>query len=182
MRETANEQTNDIDAIIVPILESEKIVISACDGTETFVKFSTRRFFKRKPFFTSVVYHSSEPWPYNEPGKATPDTPIHVYGLKAEATFGEMFSLWQPRLENYCFTEHQIKKFCERYSGMLIGRDRSARTFFVMKVKGNFFGCSMLGMYADDYMTKEFHIHILPLESSISWEGGFSHRLIVPVR
>jgi hypothetical protein len=105
----------------------ENMIIESLDGKATITD-------AKKTF----VYIDSDfkGWGLNKKGEATKETPIQPYELVQDANFAKIFSSFA-NLDEACFTQAQIIRFCEKYPRQL--RQEGYANFFLLKMDGEYF-------------------------------------------
>ena len=154
------------NAILRLISKGETIVIDACDGSETLVS--------AKDVFNSDIDGDFKNLDTNKPGIATKEQAVDVHELVKDATFAQMFGSLGTDLDKLCLTQSQIKNFCKKHPEWL--RQNGYATFFLFKVKGQFF-------VADVRVLSDGLVVDVPrFEHDYVWCAEYSHRLVVPQR
>ncbi|MDD5528387.1 MAG: hypothetical protein PHO56_05490 [Patescibacteria group bacterium] len=133
-RKLFSEKTEDKK--VAPILKflsgDEKLVIEALDGKK-FI-------YGDKKVFESDIDSDFENYGLKKAGVATPETAVRVYEMVEDAVFAKMFTSLSGDLDKLCLTQHQIKRFCVKYSNWLC---RGYSTFFLFKMNGEYFVASV---------------------------------------
>jgi hypothetical protein len=140
----------------------EKIMIEALDGKATITD-------AKKTF----VYIDSDfkGWGLNKKGEATKETPIQPYELVQDANFAKIFSSFA-NLDEACFTQAQIIRFCEKYPRQL--RQEGYGNFFLLKMDGEYF-VALVDVHSDGLKADVGRFDIDDV-----WSAECRHRVFVP--
>ncbi len=110
------------------LYETEVIAIGATDGTETLAQAGD--------VFTGWIDPDFKNWELDSPSVATSPMPVMVTELTKNGTFAEIYKSLGELLDDLCFSQAQIKKFCVEHRSKL---STDYGTFFLFKKHGNFF-------------------------------------------
>ena len=142
----------------------ESLVLDAVDGAETLAD--------AKDVF-AYIDPDFKNWSVDERGPATEEAPIAVYEMCRSATFAQMFGELSIDTNKLCLTQHQIKKFVEKFLKWLHKDDYG--TFFLFESKGNFFVALV-----DSNSSGRLLVHVYHFEGSHVWDAENRRRLVVP--
>ncbi len=99
---------------VLRLLTTEKkLIIKATDGKKTLAQ--------AKDTFNGFIDPKFKNRGLDNPGVATPDTPIDMYEVIADATFKDMFCSLSGDLDKLCLTQSQIEEFCRTNNDLLQG-------------------------------------------------------------
>ena len=150
----------------LPILQrfssDESMIIESLDGKAIITD-------AKKTF----VYIDSDfkGWGLNKKGEATKETPVQPYELVQDANFAKIFNSFT-NLDEACFTQAQIIRFCEKYPRQL--RQEGYANFFLLKMDGEYFVAHVYvgsgGLGAD----------VCRFAYDGVWRAGFRRRVFAP--
>ena len=141
------------------LFETEKIVIGATDGTETF---------KSSGLFTGGIYGVSVPATVENP-TSTQETTVAVHEMVEDGNYQTLFvSLGKAGEQEY--EQSQIVAFCRVHPDKL--RKDGYGTFF--RLKGGF----VAGVDVDD--DGRLRVYVRPFSNDFVWYARFAHRLVAP--
>ena len=158
----------------LPILKlisgGQGLVIGACDGKRIIAK--------AKEVFRSGIDSDFERWRANEPGQPTPKTVPDVHEMVKDATFSQMFGFLGADIDDvgsmrkYCFTQHQIIDFVEKYPDWL--RADGYATFFLFQSHDEFFVAGVC------VSSDGLFVRVSRFEDGHVWRAGRRRRVVVP--
>ncbi|HBR72000.1 MAG TPA: hypothetical protein DEA27_04355, partial [Candidatus Moranbacteria bacterium] len=146
------------------ISSGETLVIDDCDGTKILADADD---------IFSYIDSDLRNWGADESGPAIEKTPVQVYELEKNGKFSQIYGAHSSDLDRLCLTQHQIKKFVQKYRNWL--RTEGYGTFFLFKSKGHFF-VAYVYFYSDGKLCVLVH----RLESGGVWSDGDRRRFVVP--
>jgi hypothetical protein len=142
-----------------------EVVLKACDGKQTIAKDG-------KSVFTGWIDRDFVHYGANEPGPATPETPVTVYELVKDASFARMFGSLSNDNDKLVLTQAQILEFVRDHENLL--RTDGYATFFLFKSNGKFFVARVRGDVAG------LGADVRHFEYDYTWFARFGHRVVVP--
>lgn len=145
------------------ISEGQRIIIPACDGSQSIAR-ATETFAWIDPDFND--------WKLEYPGQPTHETPVRVFEQQENATFKEMVKSLRVGKNKLCFEQDQIIAFCKTHKEWL--REGGGGTFFFFKKGRNFFVAGV-SVRADG-----LDVGVCPFGYDLVWGGGCRPRLVVP--
>lgn len=142
----------------------ETIIIPACDGTQTLAQ--------ARKTFSAHLDPDFKNWGLDKLGKPTKETVASVYKMAKNATFAQMFGSLKADLDKLCFTQHQIKKFCEKHPDRL--RADGAGTFFLFKAEDQFFVAHVQARSS----CMDADVHRFDYDGV--WDSDYRRRVVLP--
>ncbi len=142
----------------------ENLIIDNCDGSEILADASD--------VFTWIDSDLRN-WDADEKGQATENIPVQVYELEKDGKYPQIYSAHSSDLDMLCLTQHQIKKFVQKYQNWL--QTDGYATFFLFKSNSYYFvafvyfrshGRLGVGVYRPGY--------------GHTWDAGNRHRFVLP--
>ena len=137
-------------------------IIEALDGKTTIAKADK--------IFNAYIDTSFKKWKLDKPGVATKETGVKGYELIQDANFITIFGQFN-NLDEACFTQAQIVRFCEKYPSRL---KRDCNNFFLFKENDEYFLACVL-VESNDLL-----VFVNRLSRSSIWLAVDCHHLFVP--
>ena len=123
----------------------------------------------------STNVQNFEGWGLNQAGSETPETLFDVTELVGYGTFKEIYLSISNDLEKIVMSQHQIIRFCEKYSEWL--RSDTLANYFLIKVKGVYF---VISLYMNSSRDLSARVYPIRLEFLNGPSGNRYHRFITP--
>lgn len=149
--------------------------IGMCDGKETVLDAQRDIFIPKTAF--DIVHHDIDELfddPYNAPTRAAH---AHVFELKQNAMFAQMFKQLHKNPRKLCFTENQIVEFVRTHGEWLRVNDFCS-TFFPFSFAKGKVGILVV-VFAAEVSKEQFAFYSYKIWSRCEWSVNFTRRLVV---
>lgn len=151
-------------SILRLISGEEKLMIEALDGKA--------RISDAKKIFKSYIDVDFANFGFNQSNLASTETLFDVSEMTSGGKFVQIFFSITPDLSKIFMTQHQIIRFCEKYSTWL--RQEGHATLFLTKLKGVYFVVHV--RVSSGGMSVRVH----PITYDCIWHGAYRHRVVSP--
>lgn len=153
------------------ISQDKKVIIKACDGTQTLAN--------AKNVFRSGIDPDFKNWGLDNSSAATVETVAEVYELIKDANFVRMFKSFDIDLDKLCLNQNQIKDFCVENSEWL--RKGGYGNFFLFRkdekkpaTPENLF-VAYVGVHGDG-----LYVYVNRFEYDLVWNAELRRRVVLP--
>ncbi len=156
---------------VPPLLSrEEKLVIPPCDGTENLVN--------AEDVFPGNLYELHEnckDWGLDNPSISTDEKRVEAFKFTRSMNSAETFGYFRIDLRLMCFTQHQIKSFCQEHAMRFLERGNVQVLLFLFKEGKSFFVAHVRKSYGQLLReVKEF-------ENGGAYTAGYPRCVIIPV-
>jgi hypothetical protein len=160
----AEEAVQKATPSILKLLSTdETLTIEALNGKE-FI-------YGDKKVFKSYIDDDFKNLKLDKASEATKEISVQVHELVENATFAKMFTSLSGDLDKLCLTQHQIKRFCVKYSSQL---SQNGATFFLFKLNGEYF-VARVHVFSDG-----LHVLVYRFVYGNLWYAESCPRVVVP--
>jgi len=165
LKEAIRELAQEVKPFTKLISGGKQIAIGATDGTETLANAGD--------VFKGWVDPDFKNWDLDVPSDPTKETKVQVHEMVQDGTFAQIFNGFGTDLNDLCFSQAQIKKFCKEHADWL--RTEGYGTFFLFK-KGEQFFVAYVYVSSDG-----LDVHVRRLDyGAYVWDAEYALRVVVP--
>ncbi|MEI7451795.1 MAG: hypothetical protein WCK37_01175 [Candidatus Falkowbacteria bacterium] len=151
--------------ILRPLILDETMLIEDIVNSEVSIA-------KAKATFKSHIDDNFKNWGLDKSSVDTAEINVKPFELIANAKFAEIFTSFSNDLDELCFTQAQIIRFCEKYPRQL--RQDGNANFFLMKENDEYFVVSV-GVGSGG-----LGVHVRRFDSGNVWDAAYLHGVFVP--